>query len=124
MVKAEFKKDPVSGSLIMTMRGHARSGDAGKDLICASCSTLAFTLAHLTQFMHAQGKLQKEPRVLLRPGRAEIVARTKEEFRAEALFAFFYTQAGLYLLEENFPENVQVKRFDQGESLLTKEPSP
>lgn len=124
MITATFSVDEKSHSISMKMKGHAQAGDPGYDLICAGASTLAYTLAQCLRFMHEQGKLRKEPHLLLRPGRAEITAkpRTPEAY-AEALHTFFVIQAGLSLLQENYPEHVQVTMFDLAETPLSKESS-
>jgi len=117
MIQAEFRRNTESGSITMKMRGHANAGEAGHDVVCAGASTLAYTLAQCLGFMHEQGKLRKEPHMLLRSGRAELTAKPKEDAYAEALHTFFVIQAGLTLLQENYPDYVQVTRFDQAETL-------
>lgn len=124
MIRAEFRKDTESGSITMKMRGHANAGDPGHDVVCAGASTLVYTLAQCLSFMREQGKLRKEPHMLLRSGRAEITAKPKEDAYAEALHTYFVVQAGLTLMQENYPDFVQVKRFDQADTPMTKESSP
>ena len=124
MIKAEFRRDPESGSITMRMRGHANAGDPGHDVVCAGASTLAYTLAQCLRFMYEQGKLRKDPHMILRSGRAELTAKPKDGAYAEALHSFFVVQAGLTLLQENYPDYVRVTRFDQAETPLTKDSSP
>lgn len=119
MIKAEFKENKESGSITMRMRGHAGADNPGHDVVCAGASTLAYTLAQCMRFMREQGKLQKEPNMLLRNGRAEITAKPKDEAAyAEALHTFFVVQVGLTLLQENYQDFVQVTRFDQAQDAM------
>lgn len=42
----------------VAVRGHARNGEFGRDLICAACSTLAVTLADNAEAMKQSGHVR------------------------------------------------------------------
>jgi uncharacterized protein YsxB (DUF464 family) len=109
MIKAKFytKND----SIHMTMKGHAKSAPHGEDLICASATMMAYTVAQAVQFMQEQGKLQKKPKISLKNGSATIIATPKEEDYAEALHTFWVAQCGIHLLAHNYPQNVTLEHL-------------
>ena len=55
----------------LTITGHARSGEPGKDLVCAGVTTLAYTLASNVQELEATGSVRSMT-ADLEPGRCEI----------------------------------------------------
>lgn len=123
MIQARFSTDGESGSISLTMKGHANAGAGGHDIVCAAASMLAQTLAQLLLYEQAQGKLQKAPHIVLRPGRCEITAKPKKEAWDETLYAFFVTEVGLDLLARRHGDFVQVALFDTAEKAFSKESS-
>lgn len=116
MVKAQFFTNKDSGSITMKLSGHAGAAKKGEDIICASASILAYTLAQTLQFMYEEGNLQKKPHIKLEPGDCVIVAKPKPEFHAEALHTFFVAQVGFHLLAHNYPQYVDLESFGESES--------
>ena len=51
MITAKFYLKPSNGSIHMTLKGHAKAAPYGEDLICASATMLAYTVAQAVQFM-------------------------------------------------------------------------
>ena len=81
----------------------------GHDLICASASILAYTIAHIVITMERHGDLDGDPIVALESGDAVISIRCKNnDIYAEAAHAFFVVQAGYSLLARNFPQFVEL----------------
>lgn len=111
MIQAAFYTDKSSGSISLKMRGHAGAAEKGNDIVCASASMLAYTLAQTIEYMHAEGGLRKKPRIDFTDGDATIVAKPKDESYAEALHAFFVVQVGFSLLAHNYPQYVELKPF-------------
>lgn len=111
MIKAKFYQKPGNGSIHMTLQGHAKAAPYGEDLICASATMLAYTVAQAVQFMYEQGKLRKKPKISLREGRATIIATPNEEDYAEALHTFWVAQCGIHLLAHNYPRNVKLEHL-------------
>lgn len=81
----------------ITLRGHAGSGEFGRDLVCAAVSALALTLAENLKY-------QCRPGICLRPGDADLSCVCTPE--AERLFDSFWH--GFRLLAQMYPESVQL----------------
>lgn len=111
MIRAEFFTNEDAGSISLRLSGHAGAAEAGKDIVCAASSILAYTVAQAIQFMHEQGAMQKKPHIRLKEGDTIIVAKPKEESYAEALHTFFVAQVGFHLLSHNYPQYVELKSF-------------
>lgn len=111
MIQASFYTDKSSGSISLKVRGHAEAAEKGHDIICASASILAYTVAQAMEYMHAEGGLRKKPRIEFAGGDATIVAKPKGESYAEVLHTFFVAQVGYSLLAHNYPQYVELKPF-------------
>ena len=111
MIMARFYQKPSNGSIHMTIKGHAQAAPKGEDLICASATMLAYTVAQAVQFMHEQGQLKKKPKIAIKDGEATIIATPKEEAYAEALHTFWVAQCGIHVLAHNYPQNVKLEHL-------------
>ena len=98
MITARFYQKPSNGSIHMTLKGHAGAAPKGEDLVCASATMLAYTVAQAVQFMHEQGKLKKKPKIRITDGEATIIATPIEEAYAEALHTYWVAQCGIHVL--------------------------
>ena len=98
-------------SLILSISGHAGADDVGKDIVCASASILAYTLAQAILVMDSSGKLRKTPKTKIESGEGMIVAKPKAEAFMEALHYFCMTYIGYVLLHENYPQYVDNVTF-------------
>ena len=110
MITIKFYMDN-RGGIHLALRGHAGAAPKGQDLICAACTTLAYTAGQAVHSMNAQGKLAKPPRINIREGRAAIVATPKEETAAELLTAFRTVQCGAQVLAHNYPRYVRLEQL-------------
>ena len=112
MIRAVFKEH--KGSIIFQLTGHAGTAEKGKDLVCASASILAYTIAQMALFMHSEGKLKKKPTVSLKEGNAVVTVKPKEgsDF-AEALHTYFVAQVGFSLLAQSYPQAVEIKMLNE-----------
>lgn len=88
--------------------GHAYSGEAGHDLVCASASILAYTLASFAENMRESGQV-KYPTVKLGAGDAVIFCNAPRRIKAQVTLAFDTVCAGFELLARNYPENISYK---------------
>lgn len=111
MIKARFYQKPSNGSIHMTLKGHAQAAPKGEDLICASATMLAYTVAQVVQFMHEQGQLKKKPKIKIRDGEAVIIATPTEESYPETLHTFWVAQCGIHVLARNYPQNVTLEHL-------------
>lgn len=80
----------------LSVKGHAGYGLHGGDVVCAGVSTLVFTL------LHELIRLDIEHWRRMRPGDVEIEA-------AGGFEQFDTVAAGMMILSENFPENVEFR---------------
>lgn len=118
MIKVKFRTHDATRYLRLTVEGHAGSGDSGHDLVCASASILAYTVAQIVQTMEHHGDLNGKPCVELSEGNASIILRCKnDDIYAEARHTFFVAKTGYSLLAHNFPQYVVLKSVGEGESL-------
>ncbi len=111
MITARFYQKPGKGSIHMVIKGHAETAPKGEDLICASATMLAYTVAQAVQFMYEQGKLKVKPKISLAEGDATIIATPKKDGYAEALHTFWVAQCGIHVLAHNYPQNVELEHL-------------
>ena len=111
MITARFYCKPSNGSIHMTLKGHADAAPKGEDLICASATMLAYTVAQAMQFMFENNKLTKKPKIRIKDGEATIVATPTEESYAEVLHTFWVAQCGVHVLAHNYPQNVKLEHL-------------
>lgn len=101
MIKVVYHRDYHRVSLT----GHAQSDEKGKDLICASASILAYTLADFVK------KAEKEKQVwcsltYLEVGDA-IISCSPNEGKGDAITAVFDAICrGFELLARDYPDNI------------------
>lgn len=101
MIKAVYnRKDHL-----LTVEGHAYSGQPGHDLVCASASILAYTLAANVKYLHELGRVT-EPVIELAEGRAVIGCKAEEAYTAVVALIFDAVCEGFALLGENYPDNI------------------
>lgn len=108
MIEIKFYSDR-RGGIHLTLRGHAGAAPKGEDLICAACTTLAYTAAQAVKDMYVLDKLIKPPKINIRRGKAKIIATPKEESLAEAMLAFRTVQCGAKVLAHNYPKHVRLE---------------
>ena len=92
----------------LTVEGHARSAEAGKDLVCASASMLACTLAANVDGLANNGQVKK-PVIKLEEGNAEISCVPKTRYGSVITLIFDTICIGFELLQEKYPEYITYK---------------
>jgi uncharacterized protein YsxB (DUF464 family) len=120
MLRVTFGTSEDGASLILSIKGHAGQAETGKDLVCASASILAYTVAQIVKDMYNGGKLRKKPTIKLKEGDTNVVCKPKKAFRAEALHSYFVAQVGYNLLAHNFPKCVRLTMFGKDIESLAK----
>ena len=118
MIQAFFSRRNDNGTESITLRlmGHAGASKEGEDIVCASASILAYTVAQSLQFLYEEGGLEDKPIIRLDKGDAEITAIPKYTSYKEALHTFFVAQVGYHLLAHNYPQYVELHSFGEAES--------
>lgn len=89
----------------LTVTGHAKSDEYGRDLICASASILALTLGANVGHMTDSGCVT-EPIVKLEDGNAEISCKAKARYRESVRQTFMSVCVGFEILATKFPEYI------------------
>lgn len=111
MIIAKFYQKKRDGSIHMTLQGHAGAAPKGEDLVCASATMLAYTVAQAVQFMFEQGMLKKKPKISIKEGNAAVIATPTEETYAEVLHTFWVAQCGVHVLARNYPQYVRLEHL-------------
>ena len=111
MVKIHFWQEKDKGTIHMKVKGHADTAPKGEDLVCSAATMLVYTVAQALTFMHEQGQLEEKPRIMIREGKAIVVAKPKEDYLAETLHTFWVAQCGAHVLAKNYPEYVALNHL-------------
>ena len=89
----------------VTVEGHAGSGPEGHDLVCASASALALTLAGNVSYMEAQEAVRNVV-IRLEEGNAEIQCTAYRRYKDSVEQIFRAICVGFELLATKYPENI------------------
>ena len=101
MIKVTYHRDFNR----VTVEGHALSGEAGHDLVCASASILAYTLAEFVKNMKESGQTAF-PAIELTEGHALIACTAPIRYKGAVTLAFDTVCAGFELLAHSYPDNI------------------
>lgn len=112
MITASFYNNPEQWEASLTVKGHAGQADVGKDIVCASASILAYTLAQIVHSL--RHRFEGEPTIRLESGDTTISCKCKNyRTYVKVLSAFNYTQVGFTFLAQSYPQFVELKLFGQ-----------
>lgn len=89
----------------VTVNGHAQSGEAGHDLVCASASILAYTLAANVLDMRSNEKVRNTCTCLVE-GKTEISCVPRSNLKNTVTLIFDSICVGFELLAQQYPENI------------------
>ena len=89
----------------LTVTGHAGAGEPGHDLVCASASILAYTLAANVANMADNGQV-REPIMNMNEGDTEISCNPRHNLKATVTLVFDTVCAGFDLLAYEYPEHI------------------
>ena len=89
----------------VTVEGHAGSGPKGHDLVCASASALALTLAGNVSYMQSQDAVYGVI-TELKEGNAEIQCTPYRRYKESVGQIFRAICVGFELLSTKYPENI------------------
>lgn len=101
MIRIIYHRDNTRVSI----EGHGGSGEAGHDLVCASVSILAYTLASFVQNMK-EAKQVYNPKTDLREGNALIYCDPPSKYKNSVTLVFDSICGGFELLARNYPQYV------------------
>ena len=89
----------------VSVTGHARSGEEGHDLVCASASILVYTLASFVSNMKI-AKQVYNPTAELREGDALIYCDAPRKYKHSITLVFDSICGGFDILAKNYPDNI------------------
>ena len=89
----------------VTVEGHAGCGPKGHDLVCASVSALALTLAGNVAYMRAQDAVHSEI-IKLEEGNAEIQCTPYRRYKDSVEQVFRSICVGFELLSTKYPDHI------------------
>ncbi len=89
----------------LTVKGHANSGEKGRDLVCASASILAYTLASFVTNLADSGQTTAKV-IKLEEGNAKVSCQTHTRYDAAVTLAFDAICAGYDVLAQSYPQYV------------------
>jgi uncharacterized protein YsxB (DUF464 family) len=96
MIKVTFTTE--GKKLSLRLEGHAGYAEPNKDIVCASASILAYTLASIVE------SLDEDSTISMNVGDTVIECESNPSTRN----AFNYTKVGYALLEQNYPQYVRL----------------
>ena len=104
MIKVRFTEE--GNKLSLRVKGHARYAEHGKDIVCASASILAYTLATIVESFD-EDKVKSN--IYIASGDTNIWCECKDEQTFISLKnAYHYTEIGYALLFRKYPEYVRL----------------
>lgn len=89
----------------LTVTGHAGAAEPGHDLVCASASMLAYTLAANVANMADAGQV-RQPIIRNNEGDTEISCNPRHNLKATVTLVFDSVCVGFELLAHDYPEYV------------------
>lgn len=93
---------------MLTVTGHANSGEPGHDLVCASASILAYTLAANVETLVEAGQA-RYPSIKLEAGDAKVRCEVVRRYSSVVQLIFSSVCAGFALLASNYPDYITYK---------------
>ena len=116
MIVAKFTMDESKRMVSLHVNGHAGQNAHGNDIVCASASMLAYTLAQNIKGAEERGILKYAPKMKMKSGDFIITARAKDdEGYNELLHTYLVVQTGYVLLAHNYPQYAAVEMFGEAE---------
>lgn len=89
----------------LTVTGHAGSAELGHDLVCASASILAYTLAANVANMADNGQV-RQPIIQISDGNTEISCNPRHNLKATVTLVFDSVCVGFQMLAHDHPEYI------------------
>ena len=94
--------------LSLRLEGHARYAEVGKDIVCASASILAYTVAQYVMEAENNGDLVSPPQIQLDIGDTIISCEPSEAILHGMHDMYSFAKMGYAILEYNYPQYVRL----------------
>ena len=101
MIKVVYHRDLNR----VEVQGHAKSGEVGHDLVCASASILVYTLASFVQNLK-QARQVYNPTTELKEGDALIYCDAPRKYKSSITLVFDSICGGFEILAKDYPDNI------------------
>ena len=89
----------------LTVTGHAGAADPGQDLVCASASILAYTLAGNVANMADAGQV-REPVMNMEAGNTQISCNPRHNLKSVVTVVFDTVCVGFAMLAHDYPQYI------------------
>ena len=100
---------PTKGKMLsLRVEGHAGYAEHGKDIVCASASILAYTVAQIVRIKERSGCLRRPALVRLESGDTEVTCFPKAGAFDFLWDAYDFARVGYCLLAQNYPQYVEL----------------
>ena len=107
MLKVTFTES--GQKLSLRLEGHAGYAEHGKDIVCASASILAYTLAQIVKDVEELGYLASPPVIQMDSGDTFISCEPAMSSMLKMKNMFLFAKMGYALLEHNYPQYVRLE---------------
>ena len=109
MLKVTFEQK--DNKLTLKLEGHAGQADIGHDIVCASASILAYTVAQYVKEAETSGYLKSPAEIELESGDSVISCMPVDEMLIDMQNIYLFAEKGYHLLAHNYPQFVDLKTF-------------
>ena len=109
MLKVSFEQK--GNNLSLKLEGHAGQADIGHDIVCASASILAYTVAQFVKEAEANGCLKASAEIKLESGDAVVSCNPIDDMLIDIQNIYLFAEKGYHLLAHNYPQFVDLKPF-------------
>ena len=92
--------------LSLRLEGHAEYAEVGKDIVCASASILAYTVAQFVMEAEHRGNLVTPAQICLNPGNATVACEPIKEAFPTLQSVYAFAEMGYSLLAHNYPAHI------------------
>ena len=106
MITVSFTQE--GDKLSLRLEGHAGYAEIGKDIVCASATILAYTVAQFVTEAEGKGDLLSSPQVQLERGDTIISCEPNDGAFYAIRNAYLYAVLGYQILEHNYPQYVRL----------------
>jgi uncharacterized protein YsxB (DUF464 family) len=94
--------------LSLRLEGHAGYAEIGKDIVCASASILAYSVAQIVKEAEHKGDLASPPHIHLEGGDTLVTCEPCEDTYEAVQGAYLFAKTGYALLAHNYPQYVRL----------------
>lgn len=110
MLKVTFEQK--DSKLTLKLEGHAGQANIGHDIVCASASILAYTVAQFVKDAEGSGYLKSDAVIKMENGDSVISCEPTDDMLIDMQNIYLFAERGYYLLAHNYPQFVELKTFE------------